>query len=260
MQEFQTHVMLNDIQFPFQDSLVLDRLVKPFVQELKPRSVKLNGDITDCHLLSVFDKNPMTKEGLLDEIKLSGALMSWTSKAVTNPEENEWNGGNHEDRMRRYMWANAPVLVETGIVDFDKVFKCSEYGYTYYPYMTKLRLGKLMWTHGSIVRQESGASAKAHFLKYGCSVIIGHTHRLGQYFKTNDYGEHAAYENGHLCDMDKVEYVKDPDWQEGFAVIQVYKDGTFNVEQCKIILQGDKKFFIYGGERYSTVLRKSERP
>ena len=49
-------------------------------------------------------------------------------------------------------------------------------------------LGKLMVTHGSIVSKHSGTSGKNHLEKYGTSILHGHTHRLGVYYKRDVRG------------------------------------------------------------------------
>lgn len=249
----QTHVVLNDIHFPFHDRPVLDGLVLPFIREIAPDGVVLNGDIIDMFQLSSFDKNPLTKTTIKTEQVLVGKFL----KNFQHCKARLYKAGNHEDRWRRYLWANAPALVESGVVDFETVFKLPDHGFTYQPYGTKSWIGKLLLVHGSIVRKHSAMTARGHFEKYGCSVMHGHTHRMGSYFHTNINGPHACYENGHLSDVAQAEYVTDPDWQQGFSVVQVMDDGYFNVEQIKILESGGRKEFFYGGERFKAVSKKS---
>src|SRR4030095_8341652 len=54
----QRWVVLNDLQIPFEDKPVLWELVVPFVRELKPYGIVLNGDIVDNHEISDFSKDP----------------------------------------------------------------------------------------------------------------------------------------------------------------------------------------------------------
>jgi hypothetical protein len=56
--ERKTYVVLNDIQIPFHDEEVLFGLVVPFVRELRPHGVVLNGDIVDNYEISDFTKDP----------------------------------------------------------------------------------------------------------------------------------------------------------------------------------------------------------
>jgi len=237
----KSYVVLNDIQMPFQDKQVLD-LVLGFIRNLAPDGVILNGDIVDCYTLSVFDKNPWHKAGLVEEIREAG----WLMDMLRDIPERVWIDGNHEDRVRRMLWKRAPEFGQLAELEFPRLFHLEDYGFSYHPYGDGVRLGKLLVTHGTMVRSVSGASARAHFDRHGVSTLIGHTHRLGAYYRTNLDGPHAAYENGCLCLL-TPEYVKSPDWQQGFSVVHVdEKTGLFNVQQIPIL---NRRQFFYGGEQ-----------
>lgn len=238
----KTWVVLNDTQFPYEDRKVLN-LVLNFVDELKPHGVVLNGDITDCYSLSSFSKDPLKKNTLAAEIKLAEALMLRLAKVT---KERIWLGGNHEDRLRRYLWDNAPALLTDHVTEFARVFRIKESGFEWRPYGEYVMLGKLLVTHGSQVRQQSGATARAHYEKYGTSTMIGHSHRLGTYYHRNMRGVHVAYENGCLCRLDP-EYAQRPNWQQGFSVVHVAPGGFFNVQQIPVL---QRKTFFYGGQRW----------
>lgn len=238
----KTYVITNDWQIPFHDKLVIDRLFMPFLKWLNPYGFIWNGDIVDCYQLSEFSKNPLSQATLTKEVRTARAYMAdlaWiTFKA--------WLGGNHEGRIRRYLWKNAEKLPVDADETFESLFRPSDYGFVYQPYGSVIRLGSLDVTHGSVVRQHSGWSAKAHFDKRGGSVLIGHTHRLGTYYRTNARGIHAAYENGCLCSL-RPEYVQDPDWQQGFSVVTVGEKGFFHVQQVPII---NRRYLLYGRDKW----------
>lgn len=240
----KTYVVLNDVQFPFEDKKVLWDLVVPFVEELRPNGVILNGDIVDCYSLSEFTKNPLEEADLTKEIRLADRLMNRLSKAAKSSDELIWLGGNHEARLQRYVWKHAPVLGAVEGVRFPNLFNLQHYGFQWLEYGDKHYLGKLMVTHGTEVNKHSGWTARSHFLKHGTSVLIGHTHRLGVFHATNDVGDHAAYENGCLCRLDP-EYDPSPNWQHGFAVVHVLDDGYFNTQQMRIL---ERKKFFYGSD------------
>ena len=246
----KTWVILNDIQIPFEDKRVLN-LVLSFVKDLRPDGVVLNGDIVDCYSVSDFDKNPLSGATLAKEIRGAERLMS----SLSGIKEKIWLGGNHEDRLRRHVWKNPKLIGDldadsrerlVAALDFPEVFSLSSHGFSWRPYGATFNLGKLLVTHGSLVSKHSGQTARAHLDKYGTSVLIGHTHRGGVYFKRDLKGVHAAYENFCLCRLDP-EYVQNPNWQQGFAVVHVdEKTGFFNVQSIPI-LPGNQ--FFYGGTR-----------
>jgi len=216
-------------------------LILKFAKWLKPNGIVLNGDIVDCFSISSHrvDAEELTKSGLNSEIDLASWLMSQFSKVP----ERYWIGGNHEDRLYRYVTDRAPQLGRVATITFPKLFDLEKYGFKWTPYGEYITLGKLMVTHGEIVRKHSAYSAKAHFDKYGNSVLIGHTHRMGWYAHTNISGPHGAWENGCLCRLDGLGYTHHPDWQHCFAVVHVGPGGYFNVQQMPIL---DRKMFFYG--------------
>jgi len=241
----RTYVVLSDLQIPFADNKAVG-LALDFIDSIKPDGVVLAGDIVDCYSLSTFDKRPITKATLEDEIRLARDLMARLKKI----KEKVWLGGNHEFRLERHLAAN-PNLWQpldaasrkriSEALSFPVVFGLADFGFKWLPYGDVHKLGRLTVTHGNQVRQDSGQSAKAHFLKYGVSVLHGHTHRLGVYYRTNSTGVHGAWENGCLCSTNP-EYVQQPDWQQGWSVVHVGKSGLYNVQQVAV-LPGYQIFF-----------------
>lgn len=237
----KTWLVISDLQIPFQDKPVVELMLK-FAGDLKPDGVILNGDIVDCYQLSSFSKDPLTTATLNKEVE--GA--EWLMASLKHVKEKWWLGGNHEDRLRRYVWDHAKLFAGFPLASFPTLFGLSEYGFQWKPYGGALYLGKLMVTHGSLVRKDSGQSGKAHYEKYGTSVLVGHTHRLGIFYHRNVRGVHAAYENGCLCRLDP-EYDQHPNWQQGLTVVQVDHTGLFNVQQIPIL---NRRTLFYGGQRY----------
>lgn len=232
--------VISDVQIPWQDKKVLN-LVTDFIRDLKPDGVILNGDVVDCYLISDYDKDParIKSWGLKREMAEAAELMS----RFKNIPERWWLGGNHEQRWTRIQW-RFPAF-EGMLQDFDEAFHMTDHGFAWKPYGGMLNLGKLIVTHGSLVSKHSGQTARQHFDKYGNSVLVGHTHRLGSYFRTNHRGMHGAYENGCLCRLDP-EYVQAPDWQQGFSVVHVFDDGMFDVNLIPVL---KRRTFFYGGQR-----------
>jgi predicted phosphodiesterase len=246
----KTFVILNDTQIPFHDRQVLNRLVLPFIRDLKPDGVILNGDIVDCYSISTFDKNPTTQARLSEEITYAEKLMEALERFPTKI----WIGGNHEDRLRRLVWKNPYLLGSVDAktrdklvqaLDFPEMFGLGKHGFQWKPYGDYHMLGKLLVTHGSMVRTHSGDTGRAHLNKYGSSVLIGHTHRGGTTYKTDVHGIHAAYENFCLCSL-KPEYAQHPNWQHGFSVVHVAPSGAFSVQPIPIL---ERRTFFFGSQQ-----------
>lgn len=243
----RTWIVSNDWQIGWEDKEVINTLFFPFVEWLKPDGFIWNGDITDFYALSEFSKNPLSEDTIVSERATTQEYMRRV-KDYKFIKDRIWLGGNHEDRFRRYIWKNAKALGMDADITLAQLFETPKYGFEYKKYGAVYKLGKLDVTHGTIVRQHSGWSAKAHYDKRGGSVLVGHTHRLGVYYRTNAKGVHAAYENGCLCRLNP-EYVQDPDWQQGFAVVCVGTNGYFSVQQVPVI---ERNRIHYGKNVFTT--------
>src|SRR4030095_16038532 len=90
----QRWVVMNDLQLPFEDKPVLWDLVVPFVRELRPYGIVLNGDIVDNHELSDFTKDPKLRTSDL-KAEQKGLERLLTPLAPVTPDR--WCiRGNHE--------------------------------------------------------------------------------------------------------------------------------------------------------------------
>ncbi len=242
--------ILNDIHFPYHDSKVLHG-VCDFIKDLKVDRIIINGDMLDCAVISSFARDPLSPQSLTKEIRHGRKFLEYCKGMA---KEVIYIGGNHEDRIRRFIWKNSEVFAPFGstacgtaidALSVPNLLGLDDLSIPYYSYGAGFQLGYLLVTHGSVIRKHSGYTARAAFEATGTSVLIGHTHRLGAHYVTNRAGEHAAYENGCLCSL-KPSYVPGiPNWQQGFSIVSTFKNGMFSVEQ-PIILK--RKVIIYGGQ------------
>ena len=109
-------------------------------------------------------------------------------------------------------------------------------------------------THGTIARGKSGASAMGSMEMEGTSVIVGHTHKLSQVYKTTAINETVGIESGCLCQRKPWYHLKGKrlmmDWQQGFVLVNI-KDNSFSAQCIPIIRDGDDNpYFWIGKERY----------
>ena len=247
----QTLLVTSDYQIPYHDTLTL-RAIHKLVKALKPTYHEIDGDFFDFPALSVFEKKPAEKVGLAKDIR-SGIeelqrLRDLSPKTVTN-----LRFGNHEDRYDKYILREAPALYQLPGHTLPEVLGLEKLKIGWSEYDTgTIYNGTFRVVHGTEVRQQSGATAKAMFTKYGMSGVSGHTHRLGTYYHTfPGTPEHPDKfyvwgENGCLCNL-KPEWTQDPDWQQGFTVVYLLEGGRFHMQQIPII---DHKF-VFEGELFT---------
>jgi predicted phosphodiesterase len=223
--------VLSDIHYPYEDEKS-EELTKNFLLDYGPDIIVFNGDITDCYSVSSYQKDIRKKMNIQDELDYAhDKLAEWVQAF---PESDfKYLEGNHENRFARIIKNNAPALSALRTLSIEENLGLNDLGIEWLPEWQDLQIGNMMFIHGHMVRKSGGASAKAHFEKYGCSLLMGHCHRLAVTYKRNKYGTHAMVENGTLCDFD-VEYARFPDWQQGFTTLEFDGD-DFAVYQHPII-------------------------
>lgn len=247
----EMHLVLSDQHIPFQDPGV-ESLTLEFIKEHQPDGIHLLGDVLDFYPLSRFDKDPQRLSQLQDDLDQGCDYLNEVRKRSQAPII--WSEGNHEDRLRRYLWRQAPELAGLKGMQFEELLRLQEFKVRWAPAMKPYKVGKLLFTHGSVVRKWSGMSAKAHHEKYGMNVIHGHTHRLGAFYHTTYESSYGSWENGCLCGL-QPEYCISPDWQNGWSVVWFYGD-YFHVEQVCVI---DGQYVFHGGLRRLTAAARQPR-
>lgn len=223
---------ISDIHYPYEDRQATS-IALSFLSDYKPDILVWNGDIFDFYAVSHYEKNPKKKMDIQEEIDYGFSEMEKWSKRLGPNTKHYFISGNHESRLQRMINKTAPALAHLRSTSIESNVNFKSINVEYVPDHQDLHIGDLMFVHGSVVRRHGGNSARGHYEQYGCSLIMGHTHRLAVLFKRNKYGTHTLIENGTLCDFD-VEYVKYPDWQHGFTTIEF--DGNSFVPTLRPII------------------------
>lgn len=216
----------SDIHIPFQDSKAVDAFIN-YAAELQPTHIVLNGDVLDFYKLSRFVKgegrNPY------EEIKECQELLK-RIKATCPNSEIYYVIGNHETRLETYVLTNAPHLASL-IEDVFTILKTKE--------LDVIGCAKVLindsfvCTHGKLLGNKAGLSAIKEIEKHYSSGASGHTHRLAKFITRKAGRKFVWLETGCLCDLNP-EYVQDPDWQQGFAVLQYEKGKLKRAEVLEI--------------------------
>ena len=205
-------VVISDSQIPFHDAKSIEA-VEHFLDDYQPNKLIWDGDMLDFWLLSRFDKNPARAHSVQDELDIGRRMQD--RQANRHPSADKvWILGNHEDRLRRFLWEN-PAIASLRALDHQSLFSADD-AFRVLGYGSQVQISNTIIEHGGPVRGKSGYSARALFEKRGTSVIMGHTHRLSQASHRNALGQHAMIENGCLCLL-SPEYDHEPDWTQGFT-------------------------------------------
>lgn len=241
----ETAVVISDLHYPFHLEPALTNVYK-LVEDLQPDTLVLNGDILDCYAISSFESDPR-KPLLADEINGAKAIIQKLRNLAPNAKMH-FIEGNHEDRLGRLV-SNNPGLYGLEVLTWPRLLGLPEMEIKYTGYKDHIIIhNDICITHGHRVSKHSGYSAKAHLLDYGyTNVLHGHTHRMGNYNLTGVSGTRRAYEIGGLYDRSQADYVVNPNWQNGFAVIRSIR-GHHQVDLIEI--HPDNGTFIFGNRVY----------
>lgn len=245
-------VVLSDLHIPFQDAQAVE-LALAFIRRERPGVIHLLGDIADCYAVSRYDRDPERKDNFQDELDAVEAFLI-RLRGIAPAAEIIYSEGNHENRLQRFLWNQAPPLAALRSLRLPTILRLAEHGIRYHDSRHPYKRGHLLFTHGEIVRKHSAYTAKANYDRFGCSVICGHTHRQGSYLHRTWEADYGSWENGCLCQL-KPEYLVNPDWQQGFSV--VWRHGKrFSVEQI-LITDGS---YVYHGKQHGESPRSGSTP
>lgn len=212
-------VAISDLHVPFHNMDFINNIIK-FLKDYQPDKIVLVGDIVDFYDLSNFDKNPKRVGVLQKELDIVNGILMLIRIACPNSEI-IYVCGNHEDRLRKFIWRN-PSVASLRDLKLERLLRFSDIGNI--QLVDSYALRGITFTHGSLVRKHSSYSSKAEYDKHLESGISGHTHRLGTYHKTTTNRSDSWSEIGCCCTLSPEYIHSQPDWQNGFAIIQISGD------------------------------------
>jgi len=209
-------LIVPDSHIPYHDKKAFNLMLK-VARDLKPKHIYIIGDFLDFYTVSSHSKDPGRALNLVEELEAGAiALKQLDTLRATNKV---YIGGNHCDRLTRYLQTKAPELF--GVVSVPDLLKLKEKGWLYVPYKSHTKLGKIHLTHDVGV---AGRHSVFQCLDtYQHSVITGHTHRLAYIVEGNAVGEFKlSAQFGWLGDASKIDYMQaakvKKDWALGFGI------------------------------------------
>lgn len=230
-------LIVNDLQRPFQDEATLEPVEK-FWDDFSPDIEIYDGDIADFYDISTFDRNPSRRFQLQDELDDTRGWL--THRAERNPKARRlFIKGNHEDRLRRWLWKYGKELAALRALDVDQLLGFDELKIEGLEYMSVVDLLGYRIEHG--YKTSASKAYPINVSRYmaiatGSSGLCAHTHHFSMYAWTDARGSHSYIENGCLC-LFNLEYAPFPNWQQAFTYgvvakgklhlvpVQIYPDG-----------------------------------
>src|SRR5690606_34525490 len=226
-------VIVPDTQIPLHHRKAMKRVID-FIGEYQPDEVVHIGDLMDYPQPSRWSKDTRAEfEGSVFEDSEMG------KKHFLEPLREVYSGpvgvieGNHDARPREYLEKYAPALAESRAFHMDTLLDFEKYNVQWLPKFYELAPGWVA-THGHKggirLTQDAGKTALNAGVRFGKSVVMGHTHRLAALPKSFGYDGNIqtiwGVEAGNLMDMRQAQYLKGAtaNWQMGFVILLVNKD------------------------------------
>jgi hypothetical protein len=216
-------------------------------KQFRPDEVVWLGDFWDVYCISRHEKNPQNDYNILrHELDLARDLLHET-ESILRPKKCVFLGGNHENRIERYIKANAPKL--SGIFEEREILGIpSHYTYLGYGQTNYYKIGNLTCTHGYLAGENpAGRTVK----KFHSSVIMGHTHKLQEHHVTDIHGnDFVGICAGWLGDRRRAaEYMNGvTDWSMGFVVTYHKPNGSFYYQLIHIKEEKTSVSAVFNGE------------
>lgn len=218
------------------------KMLTNFIRRIKPDQLVLAGDVTDFYTISKFLKDPSRKENLQDELNDCYNVL-FDFRELDENMEIDYLQGNHEKRLETYLRSNARALAELDALKIESLLDFE--GLNIHYHRDGIWLGDLFVYHGSLVRKDSGATAKAERIKNGCSGMSGHTHRDGKSAIRTRGGHLCWWENACLCSLNPEYVAGVADWVHGWSLVTVTNRRPL-VEQIAVI----NGKYTFRGETY----------
>jgi hypothetical protein len=205
-----------DTHAPFHDAIAWGVMMAA-ARRFRPTRIVILGDFLDFMQVSSHDTSPERRTSIDHDLQIANGLLDQLD--ALGATHRHYIEGNHEFRLTRYLWSKAPALLAS--VKLPELLRLAERGWSWTPYREHLRIHDLWVTHetghaGAWAHQRSAADFMG-------SVVIGHTHRIGQVAFGNALGERfTATMCGWLGAADGADYMhaskKARDWSHGFGL------------------------------------------
>ena len=240
-----TALILGDMQIPYQDDIAI-RVALDWGLSRNPDMVILNGDIFDCYKISSWKTDPC-RDDFGVEVRKSSEIFAKIDSQIAkcgSVKEKIFIAGNHEDRLRRELWAGSRKLAGLDILNIPIIYGIGELGWKYVDVAQMLReelnpfrLGKLNILHGHEVKVNYSVVniPRIYYQRCLVNLLVAHHHRTQENIERKlDHSHDGAWSIGCLCKLSQ-EYSPINRWNHGLALVEWDNQGDFSVNNKKII-------------------------
>lgn len=219
-------LLLFDIHIPHHDTFAISLAVDYAKKHFNIRHIIFGGDLLDCEALSRFEKSKGTRK-FSDEIYAANSFLREILAEFPEADAT-YIMGNHEERIEKYIFKNAPELAELPglalpdlldfsgkgikLVDNRKELEAKGYAYKYHGWSI---------LHG----HELGICpvtdpARRYLERAKSNVIVGHIHKTDSRIMTTLEGHIIKCCSVGTLAKRNPQYMPFNAWIQGFAVME----------------------------------------
>jgi UDP-2,3-diacylglucosamine pyrophosphatase LpxH len=216
--KIRRYIVVPDIHVPYHDPSFI-ALITAAIKIIRPNGLVQLGDALDFWQVSSYDKNPLRKQTMMEDVQIYSKILDEWEQALPRNAEIIQLEGNHEDRLRRYIWKHAKELADGWVRTVPEMLnlrkrriKCSWHEIANYQ---SCKIGDCILHHGHYFNEHV---AVGNLKRYPKSIITGHTHR----FQMADSGERFSASLGHGSNEHQTAHQPTPTgWKQAFGILTV---------------------------------------
>lgn len=221
---------LSDIHFGKDEDLRAWRFALTLLPKLNLDRVFLGGDIFDHAAVSRYKKSLQVEGELQKEIDHGFAQLSVLRGKLPRVKFH-FLPGNHEKRLVDYMINNARALSSLRGMQYQSVYRLNELEIEFHPEGKPVKMGHLWIAHGHEFPSGGQNPAKTALNSVNSNILFGHVHRPSVAHKTELGGRCLTARSNPCLSTLNPSFVLQPDWVQGFSIVDITKSGYFNIEQ-----------------------------
>jgi hypothetical protein len=228
-------LILSDIHVPFHMVKPIEAAIS-YAKDAGVTGLLINGDFQDNSAISRWA--PTRKRDFDAELMVAVELVNFLSyefrgKALVLKE------GNHDYRLERLFQVKNPELMGIPLAAMDTALGLEAKGFDIVSQSQKVMAGELPIFHGHEVSIATAVNpARGLFLKLKSWGMCAHHHRTSEHSERNVQDTLlTTWSLGCMCDL-KPDYAPYNNWNWGFAMVTVAKNGYFEVENKRILSNG----------------------
>lgn len=228
-------LVLCDIHSPYHDEKAVEIALRAGLDEGCDKVILL-GDVQDNYAASKWQTDPRERD-YPAEIDTTKRLLALITQAFPDADR-YFKFGNHDERLEAYLIAKAPELLDLECLALENLLGLEDLGYQPVKDMKPMRLGKLYAIHGHEYKgmfSNPVNPARGLYLRAKVHSCEGHFHQTSQHSEKGlDDSVVSCWSFGCLCNM-RPRYRPLNKWNQGYGIVEVAKNGAFQVENRRII-------------------------